>query len=117
MKKKNNPALIPISETIISRAKKDPAYRKGMLTRGHAYLMAATNNEDLHIGRSLIRDYINATIGFPALAKRTKLSKQSLMRMFGTNGNPTLANLSAVIHVLLAKEGVKDADHLNIALR
>jgi DNA-binding phage protein len=103
-------------ETIIERAKKDQAYRQGMLTRGMAYLMAAGNDEDLHVGRSLIRDYINATIGFTTLAKRTRIPKESIMRMFGANGNPELKKLNAVLHVLLDKEGVKDADHLSIAL-
>jgi DNA-binding phage protein len=103
-------------ETIIERAKRDPAYRKGMLTRGIAYLVAAGNAEDLHVGKSLIRDYINATIGFPALAKRTHIPKESLMRMFSPKGNPSLNNLSAVIHTLLAKEGVKTVNHLSVAL-
>jgi DNA-binding phage protein len=103
-------------ETIIERAKKDPAYRRGMLTRGIAYLLMAGNEEDLHVGKSLIRDYINATVGFTALARRTHIPKESLMRMFSPKGNPSLNNLNAVIHTLLAKEGVKTANRLKIAL-
>jgi hypothetical protein len=103
-------------ETVIERARLDPAYRKGMLTRGIAFLVAG-NAEDMHVGKSLIRDYINATVGFAALARRTRLPKESLMRMFGPKGNPNLANLNAVIQALLANEGVKDTEHLTVALR
>jgi DNA-binding phage protein len=48
----------------------------------------------------LLRDFINATIGFPALAHRVGFSDKSLMRMFGPNGNPNAANLMAVLQAL-----------------
>ena len=35
------------------------------------------------------RDYINATIGFEALAALTHTPAKSLMRMFGPKGNPS----------------------------
>ena len=54
----------------------------------------------------MLRDFINATIGFSALAKATRIPPKSLMRMFGPNGNPTAANLSEVIRVLQKKTGV-----------
>jgi len=100
---------------IIARAKRDPEYRKRLLMRG-IILMLAGDKEDLYVGKSFLRDYINATIGFPALAKRTSIPKESLMRMFRPKGNPSLNNLNAVIHTLLAKEGVKRASRLNITL-
>jgi len=102
-------------DTIMERAKRDPVYRQGLLTRGIG-LMLAGDSEDLYVGKSFVRDYINATIGFAALAKRTSIPKESLMRMFGPKGNPSLSNLNAVIHTLLAKEGVKRASRLSIEL-
>lgn len=66
-------------ETILERAKRDKAFRRGMLTRGLVLLLAG-DAEDVQIGKSLIRDYVNATIGFAALAKRTRIPKESLMR-------------------------------------
>ena len=50
---------------------------------------------------------LNATIGFTALAKATGTPPKSLMRMFGHNGNPTVANLSGVLRVLQKKTGVQ----------
>lgn len=38
---------------------------------------------DIDTGQSLMRNYINAAVGFPELAERTHTQKNSLMRMFG----------------------------------
>ena len=62
---------------------------------------------DVGTTRSVLRGFINATIGFPALAKATGIPSKSLMRMFGPNGNPTAANLSEVIRVLQKKTPVQ----------
>jgi DNA-binding phage protein len=61
---------------------------------------------NLASGRSALRDHINATMGFDALAKVTKTPAKSLMRVFGPKGNPTAANLFAVIDALQDKTGV-----------
>lgn len=55
----------------------------------------------------MLRDFINATTGFSALAKATRIPPKSLTRMFGPKGNPTAANLSEVIRVLQKKTGVQ----------
>jgi DNA-binding phage protein len=61
---------------------------------------------DVDTARAVLRDFINATIGFAALAKATGTPAKNLMRMFGPNGNPTAANLFAVIGILQKKTGV-----------
>jgi hypothetical protein len=102
--------------TVIERARNDSKFRRCMLTRGIALLVAG-NGEDVQIGKSFIRNYINATIGFPALAKRTRIPKESLMRMLGPSGNPALNNLNLVTHTLLENEGLKQADNLSVSVR
>jgi hypothetical protein len=62
---------------------------------------------DVASGHSALRDYINATIGFNALAEATYTPAKSLMRLFGPKGNPTAANLFAVIDALHDKTGVR----------
>ena len=62
---------------------------------------------DVKTAKAVLRDYINATIGFDKLAKATRTPAKSLMRMFGPRGNPTAANLSGVISALQAKTGVR----------
>jgi DNA-binding phage protein len=61
---------------------------------------------DADSARIVLRDFINATVGFQALAKPTGIPPKSLMRMFGPSGNPTAANLFEVIRVLQKKTRV-----------
>jgi DNA-binding phage protein len=89
-------------ETIQARAKKDRVFRAALLTEGVEALLQG----DVDTGRSLLRDYINATIGFEALSKRSGIPTKSLMRMFGPTGNPQAANLFAVIAALQEAERV-----------
>jgi DNA-binding phage protein len=62
-------------------------------------------------GKAVLRDYINATVGFERLARETGTPAKSLMRMFGPKGNPRADNLFAVISRLQKASKV----HLEIA--
>ena len=96
-------------ETIQERARRDPAFRKALLQEGTECLLAG----DLDVGKAVLRDYINATIGFEELSGVFEKSSKSLMRMFGPKGNPQARNLFAVISYLQEYEGV----HLEIKVR
>ena len=61
---------------------------------------------DTDTGKAMLRDYINATIGFEALGRLTGKDAKSLMRMLGPHGNPHARNLFAVLAHLQAREGV-----------
>ena len=89
-------------ETIQARALRDPKFRQGILRESLESMLSG----DIKTGKALIRDYINATIGFEKLSRLTKKDPKSLMRMFSVNGNPTATNLFEVIHILQEKEGV-----------
>jgi DNA-binding phage protein len=52
-----------------------------------------------------LRDYINATVGFPKLAAETKLHVKTLHQMFGPKGNPTASN--RIVAYLQRREGVR----------
>ena len=58
-------------------------------------------------GERLLRDYINATVGFPKLAKDTRLHVKSLHQMFGPRGNPTASNLFETVAYLQRQKGVR----------
>ncbi len=62
--------------------------------------MQTLSSGDVDTARAVLRDFINATIGFAALAKVTGTPPKSLMRMFGPSGNPTAGNLFSVIGLL-----------------
>jgi len=85
-----------------ARIEADPEFRAALLQEAVQTLIQG----DVGTARIVLRDFINATIGFPALAKATGIPPKSLMRMFGPKGNPTAANLFAVIHVLQKKTRV-----------
>jgi DNA-binding phage protein len=89
-------------DTVQARAIRDLAFRQALLQEATQVLLAG----DLASGRSALRDYINATIGFDTLAEATNTPAKSLMRMFGPKGNPTAANLFAVINALQERTGV-----------
>ena len=90
-------------ETIQARAQADPAFRKALLQEGVECLLAG----DVDTGKAVLRDYINATIGFEELARTFGKSSKSLMRMFGPKGNPQANNLFAIIGYLQEREGVQ----------
>ena len=90
-------------ETVQARAKRDPAFRKALFVEGVEAFLAG----DVDTGKAVLRDYINATIGFEDLAEATGLSSKSLMRMFGPDGNPQASNLFAVLGHLQKAEKVE----------
>ena len=96
-------------DTIQARAQQDPAFRKALLQEGVECLLAG----DVDTGTTLLRDYINATIGFEELSQVFEKSSKSLMRMFGPKGNPQASNLFAVIQYLQEQEGI----HLEVKAR
>ena len=89
-------------DTVQARVARDPAFGQALLTEGVNALLEG----DLDTGKAVLRDYINATVGFDALATATGTPAKSLMRMFGPGGNPTAANLFAVIGHLQTAAGV-----------
>ncbi len=89
-------------ETIQARALRDPKFREGILRESIECMLAG----DFKTGKALLRDYINAMVGFEKLAKLTRKDPKSLMRMLSPEGNPTASNLFDVIHVLEEKENV-----------
>ena len=89
--------------TIQARIERDPVFREELLKEGVECLLAG----DVETGKAVLRDYINATIGFQELGGLTEKSPKSLMRMFGANGNPQARNLFEVIVCLQEREGLR----------
>jgi hypothetical protein len=79
--------------TIRDRAQREAGFRQGLLREGLELIC----NGDFATARTILRNYINATVGFPELARMTNISSPSLQRMFGPRGNPSTENLFVVI--------------------
>lgn len=90
-------------ETVMARAQRDPKFREGLLTEAIECFL----DGDLATGKILLRDYINATMGFQKLARVTGKKDTSLMRMLGPKGNPAASNLFGLVALLQKHEGVR----------
>lgn len=89
-------------ETVLARVEADPKFSKALLKDGIETLLAG----DVDAGKSLLRDYIKATLGFEQLGAETGASPKSLIRMFGPTGNPQARNLFTVISHLQRRAGL-----------
>jgi DNA-binding phage protein len=97
------PLTHDFKETIRARAQREPKFRQALLREAvESYLTG-----DLETGKSVLRDYVNATIGFQALEEQTDIPVKSLMRMLGPKGSPSAANLSSILTALQKTEGVR----------
>ena len=90
-------------QTVQARVRRDEKFRRGLLRDAIEALLAG---EGL-LGREILRDFINATLGFPELAEKTGIHVKTLHQMFGPKGNPTAANLFNIIACLQEQEGVR----------
>lgn len=90
-------------ETVRERVKRDPAFREALLKEGIDCMLAG----EIDIGKAVLRDYINATIGFQELGELIDKSPKSLMRMFGPGGNPQARNMFEIICQLQKHAGVQ----------
>jgi DNA-binding phage protein len=89
-------------QTVVERVRRDPAFAKALLDEAATVFL----NGEPHTARLLLRDLVNATIGFEALAIETEKPVKSLHRMLSKNGNPTMDNLAAILSVVRKKLGV-----------
>ena len=90
-------------ETIRARVARDPKFRKELLREGIECMLAG----DVATAKTILRDYINATLGFAELSEATHIPSKSLMRMLGPAGNPRADNLFEVVSFLQQREGVR----------
>jgi len=93
-------------ETIEARTGRDPEFRVGLFREAIEAMLSG----DLETGKVLLRDYVNATVGFEGLAQEMDKDPKSLMRMLGAEGNPRADNLLAIVSKLERREGV----HLSV---
>jgi DNA-binding phage protein len=90
-------------ETIGARVERDSKFREALFTEAmNAYL-----GGDIKTGKAILRDLVNATIGFEELANVLKKSSKSLHRMLAPHGNPNTENFFGIVSALQKKAGVK----------
>ena len=90
-------------ETVQADIRRDPAFRRGILSEAVESLL----DGEVALAKELLRDYINATVGFPKLAEQTRIHVKTIHQMFGPKGNPTASRLFQIIAYLQQAEGVR----------
>lgn len=96
------PLTRDFKELVQKQAQENPKFRRALLQEA----IEAFLSGDVATGKAVLRDYVNATIGFQELSELTDTSPKSLMRMLGPTGNPRSATLFDVLAHLQTEEGV-----------
>jgi DNA-binding phage protein len=97
------PLTRDFKETVRARARRDRQFREALLREATDCFLSG----DVDTGKAVLRDYVHATVGFDELARATRKSSKSLMRMLGPKGNPQASNLFAILSFLQAKEKIR----------
>ena len=79
-------------KTVVARVERDPAFAKALLDEATSLLISG----EAETARVILRDLVNATLGFVQLATLTDVPSKSLHRMLSPKGNPSMANLAAI---------------------
>ena len=79
-------------ETVAARVQSDPAFAEALLDEAITLFV----NGEPESAKLILRDLVNATVGFEALADEIHKPAKSLHRMLSKSGNPTMTNVSAI---------------------
>lgn len=91
------------AELVQRHVRDDPKFAEALLREGVDAMLSG----DLDSGKTILRDYIKATVGFQELGAATGAPPKSLIRMFGPRGNPQAKNLFSVIGYLQKRAGLQ----------
>ena len=89
--------------TVAARARREPRFRQALFTEAlNACLVG-----DMKKGKAVLRDLVNATVGFERLAAQVKRPSKSLHRMLAPRGNPSTGNFFGIVKALQKKTRVR----------
>ena len=94
-------------ETIVARVQRDPAFARALFDEAATLFL----NGEPRTARLILRDLVNATVGFEELAVATGRPAKSLRRMLSENGNPSMDNLAAILRAVRKRLGVELEAH------
>lgn len=89
-------------DTINERVIDDPLFTAALLDEAIALFL----NGEPDVARLVLRDLVNATLGFEELATEIERPSKSLHRMLSARGNPTMDNLTKIICILRDRLGL-----------
>ena len=95
------PLTKSFNDTVKARLQQNEGFRRALLREAVGTMLSG----DLDTGKSVLRKYINGTIGFVRLGAELGGSPKVLMRMFSASGNPQAKNLFEIVAHLQKLEG------------
>ncbi|HUR37645.1 MAG TPA: hypothetical protein VM009_07490 [Terriglobales bacterium] len=90
-------------KTVQARVVKDAAFRQALLGEAIDCFLAG----DVMTGKVLLRDFVNASVGFSKLSRAMDRSPKSLMRMLSPSGNPQANSLFEIVAFLQRRERLR----------
>ena len=86
-------------KTVVERVERDPKFAKALLDEAATLFLSG----EPETARLILRDLVNATLGFEQLAEMTDKPSKSLHRMLSPKGNPSMDNLAAIFGAVRAQ--------------
>ena len=93
--------------TVVERMQSDPSFAQALLDEAATLFL----NGEPETARLILRDLVNATMGFEQLATLTAKPSKSLHRMLSPAGNPNMDNLAAIFGAVREKLRVSFSAH------
>ncbi len=97
-------------ETVAARVQSDPAFAQALLDEAITLFI----NGEPDTAKLILRDLVNATVGFESLAVEIHKPAKSLHRMLSASGNPTMSNISAIFAAI--KQTLKVEVHTRVVM-
>ena len=89
--------------SVATRVQRDSRFLEALFTEAiNAYLTGETA-----AGKAMLRDLVNATVGFEGLASMLKEPSKSLHRMLAPRGNPSTETFFEIVNALQKKAHVR----------
>jgi hypothetical protein len=95
------PLTKDFNETVKLKIQQSEGFRRALLREAVGCMISG----DVETGKSVLRKYINGTVGFVKLGADLGRSPKVLMRMFSSTGNPQAKNLFEIVAYLQKIEG------------
>lgn len=90
-------------DTVMARVRRDKRYARALLQDAVRECL----DGNLAAGKTLLRDIVNATIGFEELGRRLSIPSKSLHRMLSPHGNPSSESFLRILGMILEETGTR----------
>ena len=99
--KDGRPLTVPFDDLLRADLEASAGFRKAYLREAVGCMLTG----EVEVGKSMLRKYVNGTVGFTGLGLALRRSPKTLMQMLGPKGNPHIKNFFEIVAYLQKIEG------------